>query len=86
MAAPTGNGRQADWVLIRWEGGAGVIMCPNHGALPAAAEYIPGPAACGCLFVTLPGGVMRAIRAAQTAAPEPPQHGRIVQADGENAG
>lgn len=56
-------------VRIVWDGSPrGTLICPFHGALPEGAEYTPGLALCGCLFVTLPGGILRAIRQAQSMA------------------
>ena len=79
----TRKGNMGDWVKIRWDGTpTGTLVCPHHGALPPEAEYTPGPALCGCLFVRLPGGVLRAERQTVTAVPA----GRIVQPDAQNAG
>jgi hypothetical protein len=59
----TRKGNFGEWVKIRWDGTpSGTLVCPHHGNLPAATAYTPGIAPCGCEFVLLPGGVLRAIR------------------------
>jgi hypothetical protein len=63
MTHPRTPGR--DWVLLEW---TGAVRCPWHGELPESAEYVPGPAACGCTFVPGPGGILLAVVA------QHPQH------------
>lgn len=73
----------AHWVKIRWDGTpSGTLVCPWHGALPAATEYKPGIAPCGCEFVQLAGGVLRAIRQPADTVPA----GLELQTDAQNAG
>jgi hypothetical protein len=49
--------RPASDVVIDW---TGRVICPTHGALPATAEYAAGRAVCGCMFVLMPDGLLRA--------------------------
>jgi len=38
----------------------GCVVCPMHGELPSGAEYQAGRAVCGCVFVQMPDGLLRA--------------------------
>ena len=49
--------RPSSDVVIDW---TGRVICPAHGALPATAEYAAGRAVCGCVFLLMPGGLLRA--------------------------
>lgn len=68
-----------DWVLLDW---TGQVKCPYHGLLDPAQEYAAGRAVCGCLFVTAPGGLLRAQKHDDSLSLA--QHD--VRAECENAG
>lgn len=50
------NQRPSSDVTIDFEGR---VVCPLHGILPSEADYVPGRAVCGCLFVMMPNGLLR---------------------------
>lgn len=45
--------------MVMVDGDSLTVVCPAHGALPGA-EYAPGRAACGCVFVADSHGILRA--------------------------
>lgn len=53
-----------DQVVIDLEGR---VVCPQHGALDLAQEFEAGLACCGCQFVAVPGGALRAVRGSEPA-------------------
>ena len=58
------------------------VVCPVHGEQGPAVEYQAGPASCGCEFIQLAGGVLRAIRQPETTAAAVPE----LQTGAQNAG
>jgi hypothetical protein len=75
----TRKGNMGAWVSIRWDGTPrGTLVCPHHGALPPATEYTPGRAPCGCDFVLLQGGVLRAVAASPGARKAQPGEAELA--------